>query len=157
MYAVSIHANSTYRFERSEPLPAATTQVAAQTRPSSNPRPSQNGAIQQILERTRAVASDKKLRLDFVYSLNPDCTSVGFATIRIIEQPKHGKITVENGAGFTNFPKDNLRYECNKSRSDGVVVVYEPESEFKGTDSVLIDAIYASGTSRKLHYAIEVK
>jgi hypothetical protein len=157
MNVLSTNVNSTYRFERSGPPPAATPQAAAQTRPSSNPRPPQSGAVPQILERARAVASDKQLRLDFVYTLNPDCTSIGFATIRIIEQPKHGKITVENGTGFTSFAKDNLRYECNKSRSDGVVIVYEPESEFKGTDSVFIDAIFASGTSQKRHYTIEVK
>ena len=112
---------------------------------------------QQTLERTRVVASDQKLRLDFLYSVNPDCTSMGFATVRIIEQPKHGRLTVENGTGFTSFPQNNQRYECNKKRSDGVIVVYEPDSGFIGTDSVNIDAIYPSGTSGKRHYSIEVK
>jgi hypothetical protein len=112
---------------------------------------------QQTLERTRVVASDQKLRLDFLYSMNPDCTSMGFATVRIIEQPKHGRISVENGTGFTSFPQSNQRYECNKKRSDGVVVVYEPDSGFTGTDSVNIDAIYPLGTSNKRHYSIEVK
>jgi hypothetical protein len=112
---------------------------------------------QQTLERTRVVASDQKLRLDFLYSVNPDCTSMGFATVRITEQPKHGRITVENGTGFTSFPQNNQRYECNKKRSDGVVVVYEPDSGFTGTDSVNIDAIFPSGTSGKRHYSIEVK
>jgi Domain of Unknown Function with PDB structure (DUF3857)/Transglutaminase-like superfamily len=112
---------------------------------------------QQTLERTRVVASDQKLRLDFLYSVNPDCTSMGFATVRIIEQPKHGRITAENGTGFTNFPQNNQRYECNKKRSDGVIVVYEPDSGFTGTDSVNIDAIFPTGTSSKRHYSIEVK
>ena len=114
-------------------------------------------AAPQVVEVNRVVASDQKLRLDFLYSLNPDCTSMGFATVRIIEQPKHGRITIENGNGFTNFPQNNLRYECNKIRSDGVIVVYEPEQGFTGVDSANIDAIYASGTSGKRHYSIEVK
>jgi hypothetical protein len=67
---------------------------------------------QQTLERTRVVASDQKLRLDFLYSVNHDCTSMGFATVRIIEQPKHGRLTVQNGTGFTSFPQNNQRYEC---------------------------------------------
>jgi len=82
---------------------------------------------------------------------------MGFANARIIEQPKHGRITAENGTGFTNFPQNNQRYECNKKRSDGVVVVYEPDSGFTGTDSVNIDAIFPTGTSSKRHYSIEVK
>ena len=59
----------------------------------------------QILELARAVASDHKLRLDFLYSLNPDCTSMGFTTVRILDQPKHGKITVENGTGIYDLPE----------------------------------------------------
>jgi hypothetical protein len=111
----------------------------------------------QTIELKRAVASEGMLRLDFIYSLNPDCTSIGFATVRILEQPTHGKITVENGTGFSNFPQQNLRFECNKRRSDGVVLTYKPEGGFTGPDSINIDAIYASGTSQKRHYNIEVR
>jgi hypothetical protein len=132
MNAVRINANTTYAF--------ATTQAAPQS-----------------IELTRAVASDHALRLDFLYSLNPDCTSLGFATVRILEPPKHGKVTFENGTGFPTFPQNNLRYECNKSRSDGVVLTYEPDSGYTGTDSINVDVIYASGTSAKRHYSIEVK
>ena len=73
---------------------------------------------------------------------------MGFATVRIIEQPKHGRVTIENGTGFTAFPQNNLQYKCNQHGSDGVILTYEPESGFTGTDSVNIDAIFASGTSR---------
>src|SRR5439155_19567710 len=89
---------------------------------------------QQANARTRVVAANQKLRLDFLYALNPDCTSIGFATVRILEQPKHGRITVENGTGFANFLQNNLRYECNRRRSDGVILIYEPDSDFTGTD-----------------------
>jgi hypothetical protein len=36
-------------------------------------------------------------------------------------------------------------------------MVYEPDSGFTGADAVNIDAIYASGTSQKRHYSIEVE
>jgi hypothetical protein len=111
----------------------------------------------ETLELTRAVASDHTLRLDFLSALNPDCTSLGFATVRILDQPNHGKITFENGTGFTRFQQDDSRYECNKRRSDGVILTFEPDSGFTGTDSVNIDVIFPSGFSRKRHYSIEVK
>jgi hypothetical protein len=97
------------------------------------------------------------MRLDFLYSINPDCTSIGFATIRMIEQPKHGKITIENGTGFTNFPDSNPRVECNKRKSDGGVVVYEPNPGYTGTDSIEFNAIYSTGSLGKRHYAIDVR
>ena len=111
----------------------------------------------RIVEIKRTGVSDQKLRLDFLYSLNPDCTSMGFATVRVIEPPKHGRIIVENGTGFPSFPQNNPRFECNKSRSDGVTVSYEPEPGFVGSDSFDVDAIFASGSSGKRHYAIDVK
>ena len=105
----------------------------------------------------RVVAVDHKLQLDFLYSLNPDCSSNGFATIRILDQPKSGKIAVENGTGFSNFPQNNVRFDCNKRRSDGVLVIYEPNPGFAGSDTVMIDVIYVSGSSAQRRYAIEVR
>ena len=98
-----------------------------------------------------------RLRLDFIYSLNPDCSSAGFATVRVLEQPKHGKITIDNGTGFSNFPQQNVRFECNKRRSDGVVLTYQPEAGFTGPDSINIDTIYANGSSQQRRYAIDVR
>jgi hypothetical protein len=117
----------------------------------------QRAAAVQVVELTRVVASDQNVRLDFLYSLNPDCSSMGFTTVRILKQPQHGTIAVGNGTGFTNFPKDNQRYECNKLRSNGAVIAYDPESGYVGVDSISIEAIYASGSSQKRSYAIEVK
>ena len=152
--AVRINVNNSYAFASPQPPPSFGG-VTAPRQPWSPPATfERNGpppapstqAAQQAHEFSRAVASGQKLRLDFLYSLNPDCTSMGFATVRIIEQPKHGRITAANGAGFSTFPHNNLRYECNKRRSDGVIVTYKPDPGFTGTDAVNIDAIFASGT-----------
>ena len=111
----------------------------------------------QIVEQARTVAAGHTVQLDFLYSINPDCTSVGFATVRVTEQPKHGKITVENGTGFTIFPQNNPRSECNKTRSDGVIVAYEPEDGYSGQDSINLEVIFASGSLSKRHYAVDVR
>ena len=58
----------------------------------------------QPVELVRAVAAEQKLRLDFFYWINPDCSSIGVSTVRIIEPPKNGRLTVENSTGFTRLP-----------------------------------------------------
>lgn len=50
-----------------------------------------------------------------------------------------------------------MRYECNKRRLDGVVLHYEPNPGFTGTDSLTVDVVFPSGSSSKRHYAIAVK
>ena len=144
------------------PNPAvAQNQPPAQSPAPQNPPPAQSPTVApnpgQSLELTRAVATGQKLRLEFFYVIQPDCSSVGLTTVRILEKPQHGTLTVENGQGFTNFPKENQRYECNMRKSDGTLVFYEPEAEFTGKDSITLDVIFPLGQSSKRHYSVEVK
>jgi hypothetical protein len=123
------------------------------------PRPPQPTSLTtpRTLEFTRVAAADQKLLVTFVYDLNPDCSSIGYATVRITEQPQHGTVTMENGTGFSTFAQNNIRYECNKRRSDGVVVSYAPEAGFTGADSLTVDVILPDGGFNKRHYAIDVR
>jgi TonB family protein len=111
----------------------------------------------EVTEQTRVVAANQKLNLDFLYSLEADCSSIGFATIRIVQQPEHGKVSSKNGTGFSNFAKENLRYDCNKRRTEGVILSYEPTARYTGPDSLTVDVIYPSGNFWRRHYSIEVK
>jgi hypothetical protein len=105
----------------------------------------------------RYVAAGQTVHIDFIYSINPDCTSIGYATIRPTSQPQHGTLKIENTTDFTNFPANNVRAECNKSRSDGVALTYEPEPDYTGPDTIDVDIIWAHGAFRKVQYAIEVR
>jgi len=109
------------------------------------------------LEYTRVAPTDQVLQLAFLFALNPDCSSLGYATVRVIESPKHGKLAIEQGTGFSTFQESNQRFACNKRRTDGVNVSYTPEAGYVGADSMLLDIINADGSYNKRHYAIEVK
>jgi hypothetical protein len=125
------------------------------------PEPKQSGAKPsnpvQTVELTRAVPVDHKLPIDFIYAINPDCSSIGLASVRVIGQPDHGNVAVENGTGYSNFPPENQRYECNKRKSEGISIVYEPHPGFAGADSITLDIIFPQGLEVKRHYSIEVK
>jgi hypothetical protein len=71
--AVRIDANTSYAFAPIAP-------------PVSNA-----GGPPQTIELKRAMIAGQRLRLDFLYSLNVDCSSMGFANVRIVEPPQHGK------------------------------------------------------------------
>jgi hypothetical protein len=96
-----------------------------------------------------------RVRLDFLYFLEPDCSSAGPTTVRIVESARHGTLAIEHGEG--SFPRDNQRYECNTRRSDGTLVFYEPQSDYTGSDSITLYVIYPLGTAQTRHYSIEVK
>jgi Domain of Unknown Function with PDB structure (DUF3857)/Transglutaminase-like superfamily len=128
--------------------PATVTDGAPEGGPAQSAKP---------LEYTRVASSDQVLQLAFLFALNPDCSSLGYATVRVLEAPKHGKLAVEQGTGFSTFPQSNQRFACNKRRTDGVNVAYTPEAGYVGADSMLLDIINADGSYNKRHYAIEVK
>jgi len=152
--AVRRNVNIGYTFQRpaAAVTPVALTKVAPTTTGLA-PAPT----APKVVEVNRTVAADHKMRLAFFYDINPDCTSSGFATTRVIEKPKHGTISIDNGTGFTSFPEKNVRFECNKRKSDGVVVMYEPEPGYTGSDSVDVDTIFPSGSLSKHRYAIDVR
>jgi hypothetical protein len=106
---------------------------------------------------SRVAIADKPLQLAFLYDMNPDCSVIGVPTVRIVEQPKSGKATIENGTGFPAFPASNPRSKCNQSRSDGAIISYTPDPGYTGADSITVDIIYPDGSAAKRRYAIEVK
>ena len=136
--------------------PAATQNPVVAQNPPAQSSPN-TAAAPQTVEITRVAATGQRLRVEFLYSISPDCSSNGQTHVRIAEAPQHGALAIENGQGFTNFPKDNQRYDCNTRRSDGTLVFYDPESGFSGKDSITLDVIFPLGQSSKRHYSIEVK
>jgi hypothetical protein len=109
------------------------------------------------LEFSRVAAGGQKIRLEFLVSIDPDCSSIGPTVVRILESPQHGRLTVENGQGFASFPKENQRYDCNMRKTDGTFVFYEPDAAYVGKDSMTIDIIFPTGLASKRHYAIDVR
>jgi hypothetical protein len=126
--------------QTASPIQPATTQSAPQT-----------------VELRRVAAADQLLHVAFVPALNPDCSSIGFVTVRVIEQPKHGKVSVENGTGFSVYPQNDLRFECNKRKTDGINIFYSPDSRYFGADSITVDLITPDGGFGKRHYSIDVR
>lgn len=106
---------------------------------------------------TKVVATGERLRVEFLYAVEPDCSSMGVTSVRVLEPPQHGKLTVENGQGFTGFAKENQRYDCNMRKSDGTLVFYEPELGFTGNDAITLDIIFPTGQSARQRYAIDVR
>ena len=119
--------------------------------PSTAPNPAQPPDL------TKVVATDQRLRVEFLYALEPDCSSMGVTSVRILEPPQHGKLTIENGRAFTGFAKENQRYDCNMRKSGGTLVFYDPEPGFAGNDTITLDIIFPTGQSSRQRYAIDVK
>jgi hypothetical protein len=109
------------------------------------------------VEVSRVVAAEVKSRIQFLFQLQGDCSPSGRTTVRVLEPPQHGKLTIEYGQATTTYPKDSQLYDCNTKKSDGVLIFYESQPEYLGPDSVTFYAIFPNGNATTYHHSIDVK
>jgi hypothetical protein len=115
------------------------------------PRP----AAPSIAEMTSQVTADQNKQIAFIDELKLDCSPI-FATVSTIDAPRHGKISIDHGTGFSNFPQSNPRFDCNKNRTDGVTINYQPDRGFVGDDTLTVEILYADKSVSRRHYTIKV-
>jgi hypothetical protein len=108
-------------------------------------------------ELKKAVPSGVNQQIDFFASVNPDCSSIGTPTVRLIDGPSQGVITTDKGRDFMTFPHSNSRHICNRKRVAGLKLFYKSATGFFGTDRVRILIISASGTEREATYSVQVR
>jgi hypothetical protein len=116
-----------------------------------------NGSAPALADEVRSVPSGVNRQIDFLASINPDCSSIGLATVRLIEGPAHGVLTTDKGRDYKPFAAPNPRHACNGRRVAGLKVFYQSESGFFGTDRIHILIVAASGTEREETYEIRVR
>lgn len=114
-------------------------------------------ATAHAADQLRTVPSGKDRRIDFFASVNPDCSSMGIPTVRLIEGPSDGVITTDRARDFLPFPRTNIRAKCNGRRVAGLRLLYQSTTEYFGSDKVRLLVISASGGEREATYVISVK
>ena len=108
-------------------------------------------------DQLRTVPSGKNQRIDFFASVNPDCSSIGLPTVRLVEGPTNRVITTDKARDYLAFSRANVRSRCNARRVSGLKLLYQSTTEFFGVDRVRLLVISASGGEREATYVIQVK
>lgn len=115
------------------------------------------GSSAAFADESRTVPTGINRRIDFFASVNPDCSSIGMPTVRLVDGPDHGVITTDKAKDFKPFPRGNVRSKCNSRRLSGLRLFYQSTSEFFGVDRVRLLILSASGDEREATYVIQVK
>ena len=97
------------------------------------------------------VISGNQLKLSFFNSTNPDCSSRGQSSVRLIRAPEHGRV---NTRQTTDFPSS--RSQCHQRRVPGTAFYYHSQRGFAGMDHVEAEVIFPSGSLRRYSYSINV-
>lgn len=123
--------------------PAAAKPAAA---PPSAAAPTVRGAVSGVKQFVR----------DYM-SVNPDCSSIGYAKVTVVTEPSWGKVIVEEGESYPNFTRENIRSRCNDRKLPAVLVYYQSEPGFVGTDRLTLEVVTVSGTFYHQEFLINVR
>ncbi|GJD33173.1 hypothetical protein FMGBMHLM_0058 [Methylobacterium aerolatum] len=137
--------------------------VSAAPAPAAEPAPAQPAPAQPapVLESetpiafplTRIVPKGEARAIAFLTSLFPDCSSQGPVVIRLLSQPKHGRVTVEDENSFPRYEPASPLAACNARKVPGKRVTFESDEKFEGTDAFRMLVINADGSG----YEVAVK
>ena len=106
----------------------------------------------QTVDRTVQGETGKDIRIGVYVNIRPDCTSGPLPTIRLVEPPAHGKVTVKKG----NVDATNYK-QCLALSVPAYVAFYRSEKDFLGNDSVLLEVRYPDGKQELQHIVITVR
>jgi hypothetical protein len=100
--------------------------------------------------------SGERQRVDFVASINPDCTPAG-ERVDLISKPAHGSVDFAQSQEFAAFPQANPRSKCNERRIPGTSVFYTSEPGFRGVDTFTQTLLITNGQQRTTRISVTVR
>ncbi len=103
----------------------------------------------------RVMATGTTLLLGHLAQVNPDCTSRGAITIRVLSGPSSGAIRIVHRADYGHFTSDFA--QCSSRKVLGESVYYTPQNGFIGTDTVQLDVFGPSGGELTMYFTVTVK
>jgi hypothetical protein len=89
--------------------------------------------------------------------VNPDCSTKGSVTIRVVEPPQNGRVGIVSAKVFPGYSESNPRSHCNQRGVTGKEAKYTSRRGYTGPDHVAIEVIFPDGKYRRLSYSIVVK
>lgn len=116
-----------------------------------------NGGSFVIKNGQTTVASGQRTKLFFNHAINPDCSSATIPSIRIVDEPKHGRITIVGGTDYVYFPATNPRSACNSKRVAGQYVYYTSDLNFVGDDTFTYEWYPATGGAVHVNATMHVR
>ena len=115
------------------------------------------GESTKELDNSITVHSGKPAKLDFYYSLNPDCSSRGYAEITVDDSAQNGELSAKKGHDHPKFPRDSKFVQCNARFVPTTQLYYQSTRGYVGDDSLSVEIIQPTGDKAEAVFNIKVK
>ena len=105
----------------------------------------------------KVIHSGQSVVVYHLYSLDPNCRSLGHYEITLLTQPHGGVVQTSAALDYPNFPQSNVRWVCDRRRSASDQIVYRASPGFTGEDSFEVEAISPEHNARRYQFSVTVE
>jgi hypothetical protein len=106
---------------------------------------------------TLKVSSGVLTKLDYFYSLNEQCTSLGMPEIVLSGAPQKGTFSARAGHDYPKFSSDSAYHACNTKLVPAAQFYYQSNPGYVGEDTVSVALTFPDGGKREMNYKIIVE
>jgi hypothetical protein len=92
-----------------------------------------------------------------IASINPDCSSLGPATVNLVRAPQGGEASVGERRDYVAFIPGNPRSACNRRKVAATEIFYRSAPGFSGYDSFSAEIIAPNGVAQTRTFTVEVR
>jgi hypothetical protein len=105
----------------------------------------------------RDVFSGTEFRVAAMHTVNADCSSGPVPDVRVVTQPTHGDVRLEQVRTVIDFRAEERRVQCNGKEADARALFYKSRDGFTGQEKITVDVDYKTGTVKRFVYSIAVR
>lgn len=103
------------------------------------------------VERSAKGPTAKNIQVGLYINVRPDCTSGPLPTIRLVNPPANGTLTIKRGkVNATNYK------QCLALEVPGFVALYKSKADFTGTDVTTLEVKYPHGRTEIQRITVNV-
>ncbi len=84
----------------------------------------------------RAALAGQTIRIWAATLTNPDCTAAGTMTTQVLDEPRHGEVSLSDEPFFPSFTAPNPRAVCDTRKVPGRQAFYTAAPGFHGHEKV---------------------
>lgn len=106
---------------------------------------------------SKAALAGHEVRVWASSLLNADCTPAGTMETAIVDQPRHGKVTISDEPFYPNFAEPNPRVVCDARKAPGKQAFYTSDPDFHGHDKIVLQNATSEGRMRRVTIDVMVE
>jgi len=106
--------------------------------------------------RIKAVHSGLKEQVAHFYELLPNCELAGYPEVTVVRSPGQGTVSTEPGKTYTEYDRENARFECNQQLAGATMIFYQSNAGFHGRDSFAISVRFPDSNQWTESYIVNV-